>query len=181
VASWSIQPFGHNRPGPKIGGRTLWERVSWVPIQHNVARAEAYLSAKFHLDPSNCLATVGLKLGWGCYAPFWGSWSPSNTMLPGPRPRPPYQMVSWSTQPFDHNRHGPRIIRKQAKSAPVNFISGGLLCPFPWGWELGPYLTQCGRDWGLPACQVLSWPIQPFGHSTPTSQTDRTIRQTTVR
>ena len=28
------------------------------PYQHNVARAEAYLHAKFHLDPSNCLATV---------------------------------------------------------------------------------------------------------------------------
>jgi len=31
---------------------------SWVPIKHNVARAEAYLHAKFHLDPSNRLATV---------------------------------------------------------------------------------------------------------------------------
>jgi len=25
-------------------------RGGWVPIQHNVARAEAYLQAKFHLD-----------------------------------------------------------------------------------------------------------------------------------
>ena len=33
-------------------------RGSWVPILHNVARAEAYLHAKFHLDPSNRLATV---------------------------------------------------------------------------------------------------------------------------
>ena len=33
-------------------------RGSWVPIQHNVAKAEAYLHAKFHLDPSNHLATV---------------------------------------------------------------------------------------------------------------------------
>ena len=31
---------------------------SWVPILHNVARAEAYLHARFHLDPSNRLATV---------------------------------------------------------------------------------------------------------------------------
>ena len=29
-----------------------------MPIEHNVARAEAYLHAKFHLDPSNRLATV---------------------------------------------------------------------------------------------------------------------------
>jgi len=27
--------------------------------------------------------------------------------------------------------------------------------------------------WGLPACQVSSWSVQPFGHNTPTSQTDR--------
>jgi len=28
------------------------EEGGWVPIQQNVARAEAYLCAKFHLDPS---------------------------------------------------------------------------------------------------------------------------------
>ena len=33
-------------------------RRSWVPIQHHVAVGEAYLYAKFHLDPSNRLATV---------------------------------------------------------------------------------------------------------------------------
>ena len=27
-------------------------------VKHNVARAEAYLLAKFHLDPSNRLATI---------------------------------------------------------------------------------------------------------------------------
>jgi len=31
---------------------------SWVPIEHNVAGAETYLQAKFHLDPSNYLATI---------------------------------------------------------------------------------------------------------------------------
>jgi len=31
---------------------------SWVPIYHNVARAEAYRRAKFHLDSSNRLATI---------------------------------------------------------------------------------------------------------------------------
>jgi len=42
---------------------------------------------------------------------------------------------------------------------------------------LGPHLTQCGR--GLPACQVSSWSVQPFGHSKPQRhrQTDRTDRQ----
>ena len=46
-----------------------------------------------------------------------------------------------------------------------------------WGGEgeLRPHLTQCGRGRGLPvpAYQVSSSSIQQFGHSTPTSQTDR--------
>jgi len=44
--------------------------------------------------------------------------------------------------------------------------------------ELGPHLTQCAQGRGLPACQVSSWSVQPFGHNTPTLQTDRTDRQT---
>jgi len=35
---------------------------SWVLILHNVAGAEAYLGAKFHLDPSNRLATIHQRL-----------------------------------------------------------------------------------------------------------------------
>jgi len=35
----------------------------------------------------------------------------------------PYHVVSWSIQPFDHNRHGPKS-------------RAGLLCLFPWG-DLG--------------------------------------------
>jgi len=48
---------------------------------------------------------------------------------------------------------------------------------------MGPRLTQCGQGRGLPACQVSSWCIQPFGHSAPTLQADRTDRhdRTTVR
>jgi len=34
-------------------------------------------------------------------------------------------------------------------------------------------LTQCRL--GLPPYQVASWSIQPFGHNTPTLQTDRTL------
>jgi len=46
---------------------------------------------------------------------------------------------------------------------------------------VSPHLTQCGQGRGLPPCQVSSWPIQLFGHNTPTLQTDRidrTDRQT---
>jgi len=45
--------------------------------------------------------------------------------------------------------------------------------PFGRG-ELDPHLILCGWGQSLPACQVSSWPVQPFGHNTPTSQTDRT-------
>jgi len=69
VASLSIQPFGHNRRLPKIGCGWVcpffWG--SWVPIEHRVAWAEAYLRSKWHLSPSSRLATtdIGRKLG-GC-------------------------------------------------------------------------------------------------------------------
>ena len=46
-------------------------------------------------------------------------------------------------------------------------------------WRRGSWshLTQCGQGRGLPACQVSSWFIQPFGHDTPTLQTGQTDRQ----
>ena len=43
--------IGHGHCAPFAGG-------SWVPIQHNVASAEAYLHAKFHIDPSSRLAAT---------------------------------------------------------------------------------------------------------------------------
>jgi len=49
-------------------------QVGWVSISHNVAWAEAYLHANWHLNPSSRLATIdmGRKLG-----AFWdGSWVP---------------------------------------------------------------------------------------------------------
>jgi len=53
-----MQPFGRNGYRPKIGCVPLWGRGSWVPIYQNVARAESYLRANFHLDSSNRLATL---------------------------------------------------------------------------------------------------------------------------
>jgi len=44
------------------------------------------------------------------------------------------------------------------------------LCPLG---RMGPHLTQRDQGRGLPACQVSFWSIQPFGHNTPTLQTDR--------
>ena len=39
-------------------GLCPFREEDWVPIQQDVARTEAYLHAKFHLDPSNRLATI---------------------------------------------------------------------------------------------------------------------------
>ena len=49
----------------------------------------------------------------------------------------------------------------------------GELFPLVGEGERGPRLTQCDQGRGLPACQVSSGSIQPFGHNTPTLQTDR--------
>ena len=52
------------------------------------------------------------------------------------------------------------------------WAENGGLCPFEGG-ERCPHLTQCDRGWGLPACQVSPQSIQPFGHNTPTLQTEQ--------
>jgi len=55
-----MQPFGYSRYGPKIGGAVpLWGRGAGSPSSTaQCVRAEAYLHAKFNLDPSKHLATV---------------------------------------------------------------------------------------------------------------------------
>ena len=121
-------------------GLAPYQVVSWSiqPFGHNRYRTKIGGCAPFgegKLGPN--LRQCGL--GWGL---------------------PLYQVASWSVQPLGHNTHGSCIIQTQAKPAPINFESGGLLCPFPWE-ELGPHLTQCGLGQGLP-----TWSIQPFGHNT---------------
>jgi len=59
-----MQPFGRNRYGPKIGwGLCPFGGGAAGFPSNNVARAEAYLLAKSHLDPSNRLATVHERHG----------------------------------------------------------------------------------------------------------------------
>jgi len=53
-----MQPFGRNRYGPKIGGCVPLGEVELGSHLTQRGQAEAYLRAKFHLDPSNRLATV---------------------------------------------------------------------------------------------------------------------------
>jgi len=52
-------------------------------------------------------------------------------------------------------------------------VGAGLLCPFPWGESLVPSNTVAWAE-AYTSVQVASWSIQPFGHNTPTLQTDRT-------
>ena len=54
-----MQPFGRNGYGPKIGGGLCpFGGGELGPHLTQYGRAEAYLHAKFHLDPSNRSATV---------------------------------------------------------------------------------------------------------------------------
>jgi len=58
----------------KLRGLCPFGEGNWVPIKHNVTKAEAYLPTKWLASSSSCLATThGPKIG-GC--PLWGrgSW-----------------------------------------------------------------------------------------------------------
>jgi len=87
VASWSIQPFGHNTHEPKIGwGRALFFWGSWVPIEHKVTWAlfclfhfflfGAHVRAVFlPLSPAstvvcNCFSHFGLLLVFRLFFSF---------------------------------------------------------------------------------------------------------------
>ena len=50
---------------------------------------------------------------------------------------------------------------------------GGGTLPLSLG-EVGHHVTQCGQGRGPPVGEVSSESSQPFGHSTPTLQTDET-------
>jgi len=74
-AVWTQQIWAEN-----WGVVPLCGSGGWVPIKHNVARADAYLRAKWHLDPSSRLATIHGPKSGGCCAPFVGeSWVPKRS------------------------------------------------------------------------------------------------------
>jgi len=97
------------------------------------------------------LATIDVDRKEGGVVPFsgLGGLGPHLTQCGQGRGLPPYQVASWSIQPFCYNRHGPKI--------------GGCV---PLRGGLGLHLTQCSLGRGLPPYQVASWSIQPFGHNT---------------
>ena len=66
------------------------------------------------------LATIHIGKKWGTAVPLsWGELGPHITQCCLGRSLPPYQMASWSIQPFGHNRHGPKI------EGPVPLFGGG--------------------------------------------------------
>jgi len=105
------------------------------------------------------LATIEISQKLGAPLLFLGraAGSQSSTMWPGPRPM--HLHATCHLNPSSHL--ATTDMGRKLGAVPL------------WG-QAGSHLTQCGQGWGLPACQVSSWSIQPFGHSTPTSQTDTT-------
>jgi len=136
----------------------------------------------------------GPKIGKGC-APLAGSWVPSNTMWPGPRPSSipsgilihPARLATkqtwaenWGAVPLFGGRE--LGLHLQNVSWPEAYLRtkwhldpSSCLATMDMGWKLGavpllrgiwvPHVTQCHLGRGLPPHQVASWSIQPFGHN----------------
>jgi len=109
------------------------------------------------------LGTVDMcrKDGLLCHFRGRGAGSPSNTVWDGPR----------STSVPSGTLIHPAIWPQQIWPKNWGFASLGRR-------GLSLHLTHCVQGRGLPACQVSSGSIQPFGHNTPTLQTDRQTGRT---
>jgi len=114
VASWSIQPFGHNRHGPKIGA--LWTQQTWAK---NWGLCPPFLMGGGF--PSNTMSPYKIPISissgilihpavrpqqtwaenWGLCSLGEGGAGPHLTRCG--RGLPARQVSSWSIQPFDHN------------------------------------------------------------------------------
>jgi len=85
-------------------------------LQCGLGRGLPPFCSERRLHPSSYLATTDMGQNWVGVPFFLGiAGSTSNTMLRRPRSTcvgrglPPYQVASSSTQPFGHNRRGPKI------------------------------------------------------------------------
>jgi len=134
---------GHNRHGPKRGGRSCCAPFVGPGTPSNTMwPGLRSASVKWRFHPSNRLATIdmGQKLGGGGCALFsGGSWVPIEHKVAWAEA---YLHTKWhqSIQPFGHNGHWPKI----GGSVPLR------------GGELGPHLTQCRVGQGLSPYQVAS-------------------------
>ena len=144
VVSSSIQPFGHNRHGPKIGwgavpfflGGKLHPHLTVWPGQRPTSMPSG------NLDPSSRLAIIdtGQKLG---AVPPCGERGPGPHLTQSHLGLEAYLHTKWHVNPSSHLATTD-IGGKLGSSAPLGRGS--------WG----SHLTQCGQGRGLPACQVLS-------------------------
>ena len=136
VASWSIQPFGHKRHGPKIVGYApLGAGRAGSPTPHVKQCGQGrglplYQVASWSIYPFRHNRR-GPKI---CSSFSLGVWVPSNTTWPG-RGLPPYQVAPLSIQPFGHNTWAENW-------------GGATVSPFD-EWKLVPHLTQCRLGRGL--------------------------------
>jgi len=123
----------------------------WMNFYKNSAVAEM----------GDCLATIdmGRKLG-DC--PVLGELGPHVTQCLQGRGLPPYQMASWSIEPFGRSRHGPKI-------------GGSGLCPFGWGGAGSPSKTMWPgpRPTSVPSFILIHPTVWPQY----TNVTDRIDRQ----
>ena len=140
-SSWDGRPFDHNKHGTKIGGlcaygeswilcNTMWPgpMPTFVPsgiLIHLAVWPQQPWAENLEALPRRglelCTHQKQCRLGQGL---------------------PPYQVASWSIQPFGHKRYGPKI--------------GGCV-PLGEG-ELGPHLSQCGPR---PTCMLSFILIHP--------------------
>jgi len=67
-----MQPFGHNRRGPKIGELRLFGEEGAGSPPNTLAWAEAYLHTKWHLDAFSRLAIIKVGRKLGALSTFWG-------------------------------------------------------------------------------------------------------------
>jgi len=72
VASWSIQPFGHNRHGPKIGGVPLWGAGSPCNAMWHGSRT-TFVPSGILIHPAVWPQWTWAE-NWGTVPLFGGSW-----------------------------------------------------------------------------------------------------------
>jgi len=161
MESWSMQPFGNNRDGPKIGGLCLL--FGGGELGPHLAQCGLDRGPPACQVPSWSIQPFshsrhGQKIG-GALSPFWeGELGPHLIQCRLGRGLLPYQIASWSIQPFGHSRYGPKI--------------GGEAVP---NWGRGSW-SPCNTMWPGPWPTCMASFI--FIHPTVWPQYNQRYRQT---
>jgi len=140
VAFWSIQPFGHNSHGLKIGGCAPLKGAAGSPSNTMwPGPRPTSITSGILIHPANWPQQTWVE-NWRAVLPLLGgAGSPCNTMWRGLRPTPVPSGILIHAAVWP--QHEPKL---------------GVLClPF-WEGEWGLHLTQCRLGCGLPLHQVAS-------------------------